>query len=500
MQAGGSSLQSANIEAQFPRGASAPRIDPSTMNESEELSEGALLEMQFMAWKKTAEENALETPDPEEVLAAAVLNDPIAVIMSGFGWTEDPKLAATLATRYRECLAELLNGRLHSRSFAAASKTVAAKAVSEPVNSDSGPTDEEILSSQIEAWKETAVVFDFEAPSPDRIQLMMNMGPQDSVRQLLLMEYDVEEPILEEITECYSEALKKSSEKYLQRYKVSPKIQPQTSSFASAQKSKDVSGDEIYQAAFDAWTSTAWKLGFPLPDQEQVQFAMSVGPQQAILFGFHWTDSEEEAEKIAQQYLDQIRTKRDSWIKQGYTTTVKIETNTMETESLPLVCVKHGVSEWIKSLRKVDMGCGVVSYLEEDQMAVLLEYAGLSDLLPSDVRVSHSNGYQRDSQQLLGAALRIERRPDHCVVFDTSPYASVAAREMDMRSVSLVGPYPRYELQAADTSAVSVDELTAMNIRRLFGERVYDQPMLDMQNSQPETNKRVKTKYDWADD
>ena len=51
----------------------------------------------------------------------------------------------------------------------------------------------------------------------------------------------------------------------------------------------------------------------------------------------------------------------------------------------------------------------------------------------------------------------------------------------DMRSVALVGAYPRYELLNADTSASSVDELTALNIRRLFGERVYDQPELDTQ-------------------
>jgi hypothetical protein len=131
-------------------------------------------------------------------------------------------------------------------------------------------------------------------------------------------------------------------------------------------------------------------------------------------------------------------------------------------------------------------------------MSIFLEYAGLADLLPRDNRVSISNGYDRDSQQVLGVALRIERRSDHCVVFDSSPYACSAALEVDMRSVSLVGPYPRYELLSADTSAVSFDELTAMNIRRLFGERVYDQPMLDMLQNQPEVKRKVKTKF-WDD-
>ena len=77
--------------------------------------------------------------------------------------------------------------------------------------------------------------------------------------------------------------------------------------------------------------------------------------------------------------------------------------------------------------------------------------------------------------------------------------ANVAAHEVEMRSVSIVGPYPRYELLSADSSAVSFSELTAMNIRRLFGERVYDQPMLDTIQNQPEVSRKTKTAF-WDDE
>ena len=164
-----------------------------------------------------------------------------------------------------------------------------------------------------------------------------------------------------------------------------------------------------------------------------------------------------------------------------------------------MVVVRDGVYDWIKSLQDVEMACGVTSHLNEDQVHVLLAFAGLSSLLPREKRVSRSNGYERDSQQMLGAALRIERRPDHCVVFDSSPGACGAAREVEMRSVAMVGPYPRYELLSADTSAFSYSELTAMNIRRLFGERVYDQPMLDSLQIQPETRRKTKTTF-WDPD
>jgi beta-phosphoglucomutase-like phosphatase (HAD superfamily) len=463
-----------------------------------ELSEGELLELQYIAWKKVAEANFLDVPDPEEILAAAVLNDPEAVVMSGFGWTEDSQRASFLAQEYRQRLAESL-GRTEAPPATIIPKSSGSNSNHNDVRA--APSDEEIISSQIEAWKKTAEAFEFSVPSIDRIQLVMNANPNDAVSQLLLMDYDVDADVLDEITEFYTEVLQKASMKFMERYKVTTKTTASLNDIESRSKAKVVSSDEVFQAAFDAWTSVAWKNGYSLPDQEQVQFAMSVGPQQAILAGFRWTSSEEEAESIAGQYLNQIKVKRDDWVKRGYTVAVPIETGSASNvEDILPVRVMPGVVDWIQSLRKVEMACGVVSHLEKDQMRVLLDHAGLSDLLPEEVRVSHSNGYPTDSQQLLGAALRIERRPDHCVAFDTCPYGSVAAHDVDMRSVSLVGPYPRYELLSADTTSSSIEELTAMNIRRLFGERVYDQPELDMKSRQPETNKKVKTAYDWDDD
>jgi beta-phosphoglucomutase-like phosphatase (HAD superfamily) len=490
MQAGGTS-QSAELPA-------TGRITPS--NEPTPLDKTSLLELQYMAWTKVAEENSLDIPDPEEVLAASVLNDPDVVVMLGFGWTENPTRAGELALRYRDCLAELVNRRMHNRSYTTPVVEQQLEKTTLPEDlTVNGPTDSEILSSQIDAWKEASRVHNFEAPPSDRIELVMKMNSIDAVRQLLRMDYDIDDLTLQEVTETYTEALKKSSQVYLQRYNIVQETQ-EKSGFSTQQQSKEVSSDEVYKAAFEAWTSIAWKRGFSMPDQEQIQFAMTVGPVEAILAGFHWTDSEEEAGKIAEQYLDHIKIKRDEWLKQGYTTSIEIGTMMVEEEKLPLVRVMPGVGDWIKSLTSVEMGCSVVSYLEDDQLDALLEFAGLSHLFPKIARVSHSMGYQRDSQQLLGAALRLERRPDHCVVFDTSPYGCAAAHEVEMRSVAIVGPFPRYELMAADSSAFSVDELTAMNIRRLFGERIYDQPMLDIQSTQPETKRRVKTKYEWDDD
>jgi beta-phosphoglucomutase-like phosphatase (HAD superfamily) len=476
-------------------GPPAPPAQSPTSPISNNMDEGAILELQFLAWKQIAEEGSLDVPSPEEVLAASVLNDPEAVIAYGFGWTDDDTQVQDLASRYRETFSELVNGRLLNRPISKRSPTSVKgeeKLVAE-IPKRSGPSEEEILASQIEAWSVVARTHELEAPTPDQIQLTMNMGANDSVRRLMGWTYNFNNEQINTISQTYEEALKKASLKYLEAYSMNiesvdvPQAKQEPTSV-------DVSADELYEAAFDAWAKVADHFSFRPPIQEEVIFAMSVGPEEAIISGFRWADDVVEANRIAANYLEEIKLKRAQWHRKGLSTTTIPEAGINDAETIPLVKVMPGVESWIRSLHQVEMGCGVESHLEDDQIAILLEHAGLSELLPVDKRVSCEKGYDRDSQQMLGVALRIERRPDHCVVFDSSPYANTAAQEIEMRCVSLVGPYPRYELLSADTSAFSFDELTAMNIRRLFGDRVYDQPMLDS-NQALITEKKTKTRF-----
>lgn len=458
--------------------------------------ENPLLESQYQAWTKLAKENSFEVPSPEEVIAAAVLNDPEIVIMKGFGWTEQVPEARKLADTYRMYLAEFFHGQLPTYVVPAAPPKPA-----EPVQQVTKAvdlTDEQMLLMQITAWSETAAKHGFTAPKPDQIQLALNLSASDAVRRLLGWTYNFNETQIGAITQTYAEALKKNSAKHIKQSDREIKTVPAKPAHPEV-KRKELTQDELYQAAFAAWTNVAWESGFSLPDQEQVQFAMSVGPEDAIVVGFQWTTSYQEAQEIAKKYRAQIQTKRAEWVKKGYFLSPSAAGREQNEAELALVSVVPGVREWIKSLHDVEMACGVTSYLHDDQVGILLEYAGLADLLPSDKRVSLSNGYNRDSQQILGVALRIERRPDHCVLFDSSPSASAAAHEVDMRSVAIVGSYPRYELLTADTTASSFDELTAMNIRRLFGERVYDQPMLEMVEKQPQVIRKTKTTF-WDDE
>ena len=79
---------------------------------------------------------------------------------------------------------------------------------------------------------------------------------------------------------------------------------------------------------------------------------------------------------------------------------------------LPIFAVRDGAASWVQSLLNVEMQCSIVSYLEEYQLNVLLEQAGLDDLLGH--RVSARKGYPTFPNKLLGAALRMGQRLDHC--------------------------------------------------------------------------------------
>jgi beta-phosphoglucomutase-like phosphatase (HAD superfamily) len=439
-----------------------------------------MMELHYKAWSDVSQKYGFDPPTTDEVLAAFVINEP-EIAARGFGWSDDPKLHSDIAKDFVEKL------KIHLNGFDIPYPVVVNDPA--PTSIQHSETNEamrdELFQIAFDAWTETARIHDFPPPDVDQVQFALSVGPEEAI--VTGFEWTTNPAEIVRLLRSYRDAIGRIRGTEYKNSVERPK---------PVQAPSGPSQDDIYRTVFDSWTALANELGYPLPDNEQVQFALSVGAEEAIKNGFGWTNDSAKVAEILGKYKAEIAKRRSLW--QNHLTTKPQSKN--DTADIPMYKVSPGVSRWVKSLLDVEMQCGVVSYLERDQVDTLLQLAGLNDLITPDKRVSASNGYVTDTDMLLGAALRVERRPDHCVVFDTTPYSSVAAHEVEMQSVCLIGPYPRYELLSADTTAASFDSLSAINIRRLFSERVYDQPLVEVQATDPGRTRPTRTRTRFSDD
>ena len=138
----------------------------------------------------------------------------------------------------------------------------------------------------------------------------------------------------------------------------------------------------------------------------------------------------------------------------------------------------------------------VMSNLNSPQLDTILDATGLSSYFPPDKRVSYDNNYS-DRSEYLGAALRLEQRPEKCVVFDNTPIAATVAHDVAMKCVSLVDHYARYELLTADFSVQDLRDINLVSLNKLFDER-NDMDLeleLDMYSGLKKEDRKVKTDF-----
>ncbi len=147
------------------------------------------------------------------------------------------------------------------------------------------------------------------------------------------------------------------------------------------------------------------------------------------------------------------------------------------------------------TLREVEMPCAIVSHLDSSQLDVVLIKTGLAEHFPLDLRVSSDSNYPSERSELLGAALRMEQRPDQCIVFDNTPTSAKEAHEILMKSVSFVDHYARYELLTADLSVGEMRDLDLRSLVKLFDKREDLEPLLelDVRGGLQKQQRKVKT-------
>jgi beta-phosphoglucomutase-like phosphatase (HAD superfamily) len=461
------------------------------------VSKETVMEAHYAAWLQVAEQFGFEKPTTDEVLGAFVLNDPMIVARDGFGWTADTSVLSQVVDQFSKEVEVAIRERSGPQATiqppVRTEEANTPEVVKAPQSTGKAPTFEEVMGMNKRAWEAAASTLGFGPPGEEIVRVSLDMEPGDVVTRLLKWSQDPY--VVARVVYTFQEELKRESDDSASNYNL-VMDQKTDSTKGRADATPTVSSDDLYTAAMNAWSATAEVHSLNSPTSDEVVFAMSVGPEEAIAVGFGWTKDKDESETIQKTYMIKLKRER----KRLKLDKLSASVEPVKAVELPLVSVIPGSIPWVNSLKEYEMKCGVISHLDSDQVAALLKFAQLDVLFGPDVRVSANSGYKGDSQQMLGAALRVERRPDHCVIFDASPYSSVAAHELDIRSVGLIGSYPRYELLSADTTASGFAELTAFNIRRLFGERIYDQPEMDQQMADPILAKKRKTMYDWGDD
>lgn len=247
---------------------------------------------------------------------------------------------------------------------------------------------------------------------------------------------------------------------------------------------------DITEVQMRAWTEVAERYQYRIPDSEEIQLAQVKRPDDAIRNIFFWTTDIFESREIAMTHYDILEDLFQEMVVEHASSDSEILS--YSTTEPPRILVTEGVREWLHLVRQTEVPFGVMSHFDKEKLDFILNVTELSPYFGEDKRVSISNGYNREAQEMLGVALRIERRPDHCAVIDSTPSSCVAAHDVEMKSVALMGLYPLYELNTADLTIPYFEDMSIINIRRLFSDTEFDEPMLDLENVIPLDNNNAQ--------
>ncbi|GAX74726.1 hypothetical protein CEUSTIGMA_g2173.t1 [Chlamydomonas eustigma] len=125
-----------------------------------------------------------------------------------------------------------------------------------------------------------------------------------------------------------------------------------------------------------------------------------------------------------------------------------------------------GMRQWIAALSKFNVPCALVSSIDRATVLKVLQRFGLHDFFVH--MVTADDDMETISQRLLSASMKLNRPPNHCVLFGDSPAEITAAHNCTMKAVAVCSAYPAYNLKTADLTVPRLSELTVYNIRRLF--------------------------------
>ena len=489
--------------------------------------EGVLVDisgLQLKAWNIVAAQHMFKTPLLEEVRLASITKPEVAIERI-FYWSSDLNVCREAAETHAKAIRDIVAEWVQTLKKDDIPPTViplkrskSAQSIGDDMLNPIGARQrKETLTDSVmqiihhQAWCAVAIERGLKLPSfEDAVSAMAINNPALIIREWF--KWSSETYVIEEIAQAYREiVLKAVSEKTGMEFDL-PKTKKKRRGFLPAMVDSSAwrNGDletvedverhtkklELIKAAKDAWFVLARKRGFPKPDNNLVSQAMKVGPDDAVMAVFGWTESTREKNEIVRLYYEIFNKK----VEKKKAAEAHVFESKAGDVDIPLIQIIPGSVQWVTSLVDVQMSCGILSLLERDVSDLILEHSGFSNLISRDKRITSSDMYTRDDQLMLGAAIRLERKPDHCIIFDSTSATFQAARELEMKSVGMAGIYPTYELVAADTTARGFDTLTAANIRKLFAERENQEPMLLSEAIKPIKRRKVKTRFVDQDD
>ncbi|CAN1196889.1 5-amino-6-(5-phospho-D-ribitylamino)uracil phosphatase, chloroplastic [Linum perenne] len=155
-----------------------------------------------------------------------------------------------------------------------------------------------------------------------------------------------------------------------------------------------------------------------------------------------------------------------------------------------------GLREWLDAVSRSGIPCAVVSSLDRISMVQALERMGLKKYFQAIV--SEEDGMESIAHRFLSAAVKLDRKPSKCVVFEDDPRGVTAAHNCTMMAVALIGVHPAYELVQADLAVASYNELSVINLRRLYankGSTFMDREKQSIKKSPPKRKLTIDTIY-----
>lgn len=218
---------------------------------------------------------------------------------------------------------------------------------------------------------------------------------------------------------------------------------------------------------FDAWKQLALEEGKTLEDDRETQrHILTMGTEIVLKKVLGWVDTNSSVDhfkarlaKIYYEKLSKVRAPRE------------------------------GLKEWLEALATAGVPCAVASSLDRFNLLGALQRMGLYKYFQAVI--TQEDGMDSMAHRFLSAAVKLDRPPSKCVVFEDDPRGITAAHNCSMKAVALIGSHPAYELTQADLAVSSFSELSVINLRRLFANKGAE--FMDLQK-QPAEKKPPKRK------